>query len=191
MRSNPDPNPPLVVDGPEKLLRKLKSSLPKIGTQKLVRITSLLDQLFTPEDLSFDIQFKLSLFQSKSEYFLSKVVFDPIKFDSYLPTSKSLFYKLDHELWLNFDQLQGLADQLQITTEKAYIKYQLEIFSTTTSSTIPSNTSATTFVVKPPLPHQTSSSPSMQPIVVPVQLPPIVMARFSPLELPGQLAALP
>ena len=76
----------------------------------MVRTTSLIDQLFIVEDLSFDIQFKLSLFRSKSKSFLLEVVFDPIKFDSYLPSSKSLFSKTDHELWLNFDKLKSLVD---------------------------------------------------------------------------------
>ena len=114
-RSNPSPNPPPGVDDPEKLLRKLKTTLPKSGTQKLVRTTSLPDQLFIVEDLSFDILFELSLIWSKFESFLSEVVFYPIKFDSYLPSSKSLFSrpfaksmfsKLDDKVWSNFDNLQ-------------------------------------------------------------------------------------
>lgn len=108
------------------------------------------------------------------------------------PFAKSIFSKTDHEIWPNFYKLQSLVDQLQITIEKAYIQYQLEILSIATSYTVPPNTSITTYVVvNPPLPPLTSSSPSTQPIVVPIQLPPAVMENFAPLVLPGQLVALP
>jgi len=66
MRSNPDLNPPPIVDDLEKLLRKIKSPPPESGSHKLVKTTSLPDQLLTVEDLSFDINFELYLFQSKS-----------------------------------------------------------------------------------------------------------------------------
>jgi len=110
MRSNLDPNPPPVVDDLEKLLRKLNPPHPKSGARKFVRNTTFPSQLFTIENISFDVQFELYLFRSKSESFLSEVVFDAITFDYYLPTSKSISSKTNHELWSNFVKLQILAD---------------------------------------------------------------------------------
>lgn len=118
-------------------------------------------------------------------------MFDPIKFDSYLPASKSLFNqpsatsqssKLEHEVWSNFEKFQSLADQLQIIAEKAYIQYQLESL----PSTIPSTPLSKTTVFAPP-----SSSLPTQPIVILVRPPPVFVAIFAPLQLPGHLAALP
>lgn len=77
-RPNPNPNSPPIVDYPEKLLRKLKSPHLESGAHKLVRTTSFLNQLFTAKDLSFDIQFELSIFRSNTESFLLELVFDPI-----------------------------------------------------------------------------------------------------------------
>ena len=68
MRSNHDPNPPLIVHDPERLLRKKKSQSKKLkkDTPPLVRSTSLPTRLVSPKDLSFDLKFKSSLFKSKS-----------------------------------------------------------------------------------------------------------------------------
>lgn len=128
------------------MLRKPKVLFPETENTKLERTTSLPDQILSIEDIPFDLKVELSLFHSKSEYFIMEEVFDPIKFDSYLPASKSLFNqpsatsqssKLEHKVWSNFEKLQSLADQLQITTEKAYIQYQLEILSSTIPLTAP------------------------------------------------------
>lgn len=175
--SNSNPNPPTIVDDPEKLLKKPKTPIPESEPRKLVKTTSLPDQGLIVEDICFDIQFEQSLFQSKFESSLSEVIFDLIKFDSYLPSAKSLFSKTDHKLWLNFDKLQTLADQLQITTEEAYIQYQLENLATAPSSTSSLNTSTTSSSIGSlPLSSLVSSSPSTQPIVIPTQ--PIVDIFF-------------
>lgn len=175
--SNPNSNPPPIVGDPKKLLKKLKSPIPESATQKLERTTSFPESLFTVENHSFDIQFELSLFRSKLESFLSEVVIDPIQFYSHLLSSKYLFSKVDHELWVNFDKIQSLAHQLQITTEKYYIQYQLENLAIASSSTAPVNTSTTSSViVNLTLPPLDSSYLSKQPIVVPLLHPPIVMA---------------
>ena len=81
-----------------------------------------------------------------------------------------------------FEKLQSLVDQLQITVQKTYIQYQIEILSSAISPTTPLKTSI--------LPPSSSSQPT-QPIVVPIHHSPIVMVRFAPLVLPGRLAALP
>jgi len=129
-RSNPDPISPYPVDNPKRLLRKPKVPFPETETTKLERTTSLPDQIHSIEDIPFDIKFELSLFRSKSKPCLTEEVFDPIKFDSYLPASKPSFnepfatsqsLKIEHEVWSNFEKLQSLADQLQITIEQAYI----------------------------------------------------------------------
>ena len=122
-RSNLDPNPPFIVDDPEKIFRRLKSPISESAVWKIKRTTSLPKNLFTFEHLPFDIQLELSLWRSKSESCLPEVIFEPFQLDSHLHSFESLFSKVDHELWLNFDKLQSLADQFQITTEKDYIQY--------------------------------------------------------------------
>lgn len=154
---------------------------------------------------------ELSLSRSKSESCISEVTLEPLNIETHSISSESLSAKIDHELWFNFDKLQSLADQLEITTEKAFIQYQLKYLATTSSSVSPPSTSVTSpkasvssSFIPPPfvpyfhvqpiavtlLPLLVSSSLPTQPIVVPPP-PPAVMAQFAPLILPAQLSALP
>ena len=82
-RKNPEPNPILeLVEDPEKLLRKKKS---QNGTNiSLNRSVSLPKEgIISVEDLEFDEKFELSLFKSKSNSYLSQIVFDIERFNFY------------------------------------------------------------------------------------------------------------
>jgi len=64
-RSNPDQNPPFIVEDPQKLLRKLKLPNTESAVRKIKRTTSLSKNLFSFVQLPFDIQLELSLSRSK------------------------------------------------------------------------------------------------------------------------------
>lgn len=98
---NPNPNPPTIVDNPEKILRKLKFKPPEseTSTSTLLRTTTLHAQLIALEDFSFDLNFEFSLFKSKSESSLSETLFDPVKLESYVQSYKASSDKLDNMVW--------------------------------------------------------------------------------------------
>jgi len=100
MGSNPDPNPPSVVDDPENILRKQRPQSKEVehGTPSLVRSTSLAAKLVSFQDLSFDIKFELSLFRSKSESSLLETFFDPSEFETYLSSPKSPSVEFDRKI---------------------------------------------------------------------------------------------
>ena len=96
-RKNLDPNLILqLVEDPKKPLRKKKDhnytcisinrsiSLPKGG-------------VIIVEDLEFDEKFELSLFKSKSDLYLTQIVFDLERFNTFIPTTSSQFSKEEKE----------------------------------------------------------------------------------------------
>jgi len=81
--------------------------------------------LFAFEQVPFDEQIELSLSRSKFESCISKVTLEPLKVEIHSIYLESLSATTNHELWLNFDKLQSLADQLQITAEKLLFNINL------------------------------------------------------------------
>ena len=97
-RANPDPNPPIAVENPEKILRKSSSKVGK-ETYELYKSTSLpVEGVESIDEVTFDLKFKHSLFKSKSESDLSHIVFDPKLLNPITPKSFANFLIEDQKL---------------------------------------------------------------------------------------------
>ena len=94
-RANPDPNPPTIVDNPEKLLKTQKVQEEK-NTSFLSRSISLPSKdIKTIDDIPFDLKFELSLFRSKSESDLTQTVIDIPRIGTFIPSNSSGISKED------------------------------------------------------------------------------------------------
>ena len=111
---DPDLNPPQVVEGPKRLLRKKKRKVevePSIAL--LYRSISFPKEgVIIVDDIQFDEKFELYLLRFRSDLDLSQVVFNQEKFNSFIPSKSSGFSKEAKEnIW---DSLTSrLKEQLQ------------------------------------------------------------------------------
>ena len=94
-RSNPnlDPNLPEVVEDPERILKNKKTKIDS-GNPSINRSISFPEEGFiSVDDLEFDLKFEHSLFRSESDSDLSQIVFDQGRFNTFIPSTYSIFSK--------------------------------------------------------------------------------------------------
>jgi len=75
-RSNLDPEPPNILDDPEKILRKIRLAESQGSNSPLSRENSLPENLNTIQDIQFDLPFEHSLFKTKYESCVDQTVID-------------------------------------------------------------------------------------------------------------------
>ena len=76
-QSHPDPEPAIATDNPKQLLRK-KTITEGSGSHSLLhKSLSLPEELVTLQDLDFDMIVEQSLFRTKSDSFVTKIILDP------------------------------------------------------------------------------------------------------------------
>ena len=76
-RANPDPNPPPVFENPNLIPRIVRRQEGSPSPTPIFRSHTWPSECFFVEEISFDENFELSLFRSKSETALEDMVLDP------------------------------------------------------------------------------------------------------------------
>ena len=98
-RANLDPNPPIVFENPERILRKSNSKVWKDIYQLYKSISLLAKGVESIDEVIFDLKFEHTLFRSKSESDLSQVVLGPKYFIPITPRNSLSFSRKDQKLF--------------------------------------------------------------------------------------------
>ena len=99
---DPDPNPPKVVEDPERILRRKKRKVDS-GIPLISRSVSFPKEGFISVDyLQFYMKFEQSLFKSKLDSDLVQIVFHHGIFNTFIPNKISCFSKEEREEFWNY-----------------------------------------------------------------------------------------
>ena len=74
-RSHPYPNPPTIVENPEKILWQTSKSGKSVADRSLLRTKSVLENLVVLEDLHFDLHHTKNIFRARSQSDLNQADF--------------------------------------------------------------------------------------------------------------------
>lgn len=111
-RAHPDPNATIIVDNPNKILRKNKKVESQESISQLTKSNSLPKELSNSEDLQFDLSFEHSLFHTKSETSVHDTVINSA-FIQFIESNKNIIHSdLDQHVLDTFDKLDGLTSNL-------------------------------------------------------------------------------
>ena len=203
-RAKPDPNPPIIVDNPEKLLKTQKVQKEK-NTSCMSRSISLPSKdIKTIDDIPFDL--KLSLFKSKSESDLTQTVIDIPRLGTFIPSNSSgiskedttffldsLITKLQKEI-LYIKSLKG-SDPLDFIIKRKYASFLEKIIPSSSFSNLGEFPASQNIENQSTLlGSYTPFSALFNPFSVSVKSPSYLQAmatKFAPLVLPQQLHDLP
>ena len=147
-RSNPDPQPIVIVDNPDRIGKKIKR-VEDLGNKfSLVKENSLPKHLSSLQDIEFDINFEQSLFRTKSESDLQINVID-LDFISFLETKKETF-SVDSEenIFEVYDKLDAITATLIKEIDEAYLQHSVELSALSTYTPKPSTTHLDTNLIE-------------------------------------------
>lgn len=124
-RSNPNLNPPFIVDDPHRIGKKPRKFIDKFNATKeqltektsevfIPHVHSLPERLDTLQDIEFDIHFEKSLFRNKSLSWLGQIVFDSSISLENLVEDFFTQTKSGSQLIHALDQLQNFTSNIDI-----------------------------------------------------------------------------
>ena len=126
-RSNPDLEPVVIVDIPDRVLKKNKK-LESLGNKNsLIKENSLPNKLSSLQDIEFDLAFEKSLFKTKSKSDISNSIIDP-DFISFIETKKEILsLDLDEKVLQPYDKLDALVATLIKEIDETYFQHSFEL----------------------------------------------------------------
>ena len=150
-KAHPDPQPAIIVDDPDIILRKNKKVESLGSSSHLIRANSLPKNLSSLEDIEFDLSFEHSLFRTKYENSIYDSVIDP-NFIQFIEQNKeTIQLELDQQVLETFDKLDSVTATLIKDIDEAYFQHYVELASLTAFtpkfSTIPSETEIHLYLV--------------------------------------------